>query len=225
MRNIFSKRVECGIGVAPRIEELFCIKLFDESRDFGKFEKARAGWNQQADRELNGGYGRDEIAIGNGFEKIEVARAGSPWREWDKGRLQREGSVVAKIESTEEICAGVTLFEFTQNMVVKRFYGAGDEETAGTSKSRESIRMAKKMFDFYGGVVGKLREFRVKQFNNPRGVGDTIKEIGIAKGDVLGAGLDLLADIRENIFERDDAKLSGVDRNDRAMAAEMFAAS
>ncbi len=225
MRNIFSKRVECGIGVAPRIEELFCIKLFDESRDFGKFEKARAGWNQQADRELNGGYGRDEIAIGNGFEKIEVARAGNPWCEWDKGRLQREGSVVAKIESTEEICAGVTLFEFKKDVIIERFDGAGDKQAASARKRGESVGVTEKVFDFDGDVVGEMRMLCVEHFDNSRGVSNAIEKIGIAECDVLGAGLDLLANVGEDYFVRDDTKLPGVNRNDRAVAAEMFAAA
>ena len=209
----------------PGINEFFRIKFADGRGDFGEFEQPRARGNEQANRELNGRDGGDQIAIRNELEQVEITGASGPRSECNESRLQGQAGVIAKIDGTKKIGAGVTLFEFTQNLVVKRLYGAGDEETAGTSKNRESIGMAKKMFDFYGGVVGKLREFRVKQFNNPRGVGDAIKEIGIAKGDVPGAGLDLLADIRENIFERDDAKLSGVDRNDRAMAAEMFAAS
>jgi len=225
MRNIFGKRVECGIGVAPRIEELFGIELSDESCDFRKFEKARAGWNQQADRELNGGYGRDEIMIGNGFEKIEVARARSPWREWDKGWLQREGSVVAKIESTEEICAGVTLFEFKKDVIIEKFDGAGDKQAASARKRGESIGVTEKVFDFDGDVVGEMRMLCLEHFDNSRGVSNAVEKIGIAECDVLGAGFDLLANVGEDYFVRDDTKLPSVNRNDWAVAAEMFAAA
>lgn len=225
MRNIFGKRVECGIGVAPWIDELFGIKLFDQGCDFGKFEKARARWNQQADRELNGRYGRDEITIGNGFKKIEVARACGPGREWDKGRLQREAGVVAEIESTEEICAGVTLFEFKKDAIIERFDGAGDKQAASARKRGESVCMTKKVFDFAGDVVGEMRMLCVEHFDNSRGVSDAIEKIGIAECDVLGAGFDLLADVGEDYFLRDDTKLSSVNRNDWAVAAEMFAAA
>ena len=225
MRNIFSKRVECGIGVAPWIDELFGIERSDESCDFGKFEKARAGWNQQADRELNGGYGRDEIAIGNGFEKIEVARARSPWREWDKGRLQRETSVVAKIESTEEIYASVTLFEFKKDVIVERFDGARDKQAASARECGKSASVAEKVFDFDGDIVGEMRMLCVERFDNSRGVCDAIEKIGIAEGDVLGAGFDLLSNVGEDYFVRDHTKLAGVNRNDWAVAAEMFAAA
>ena len=225
MRNIFSKRVECGIGVAPWIDELFGIERSDESCDFGEFEKARARWNQQADRELYGRYGRDEIAIGDGFEKIEVARARSPWREWDKGWLQREGSVVAKIESTEEICAGVTLFEFKKDVIIEKFDGAGDKQAASARKRGESIGVTEKVFDFDGDVVGEMRMLCVEHFDNSRGVSNAIEKIGIAECDVLGAGFDLLANVGENYFVRYDTKLSSVNRNDRAVAAEMFAAA
>src|SRR6266704_1046955 len=182
MRNIFSKRVECGIGVAPWIDEFFGIEPSDESCDFGEFEKARARWNQQADRELYGRYGRDEITIGDGFEKIEVARARSPWREWDKGRLQRETSVVAKIESTEEIYASVTLFEFKKDVIVERFDGARDKQAASARECGKSASVAEKVFDF-------------------------------------------LSNVGEDYFVRDHTKLAGVNRNDWAVAAEMFAAA
>ena len=54
---------------------------------------------------------------------------------------------------------------------------------------------------------------------------DTIEEVRIAKGDVLSAGGNLLADIREHDFAIDDAKDAVVYRNDRAMAAKMLAAA
>ena len=209
--------------MAPRIEEFLCIKLPDERCDFGKFEKTRARWNQQADRELNGGYGRDEISIGNGFEKIEVARARSPWREWDKGRREREGSVVAKIESTEEIRAGVPLFEFTKDVVIERFDGAGDKQAASARKRGESLGVTEKVFDFDGGVVGEMRMLCVEHFDNSRGVSNAIEKIGIAECDVPGSGLDLLANVGEDNFVRDHTKLSSVNRNDWAVAAEMLA--
>ena len=225
MRNIFSKRVECGVGVAPWIDELFGIERSDESCDFGEFEKARARWNQHADRELNGGHGRDEITIGDGFEKIEVARARSPWREWDKRRLQRETSVVAKIESTEEIYASVTLFEFKKDVIVERFDGAGDKQAASARECGKSASVAEKVFDFDGDIVGEMRMLCVERFDNSRGVCDAIEKIGIAEGDVLGAGFDLLSNIGEDYFVRDHTKLAGVNRNDWAVAAEMFAAA
>ena len=81
------------------------------------------------------------------------------------------------------------------------------------------------MFNFDGGVVGELRMLGVKGFDDARGVGDAVKKIGITEGDVFGAGLHLLANVRQDDFLRDDAKLAVVNRDDGAMAAEVFAAA
>src|SRR5258708_39707431 len=56
-------------------------------------------------------------------------------------------------------------------------------------------------------------------------MGDAIEQIGIAEGDVLCSGSDLLANVGENILERDNAKLASVNRDDGTMSAEMFAAA
>ena len=54
---------------------------------------------------------------------------------------------------------------------------------------------------------------------------DAIEKIRIAESDVFGAGIHLAANIFEDYFARDDAERAVVDRNDRAMAAKMFAAA
>ena len=53
----------------------------------------------------------------------------------------------------------------------------------------------------------------------------TVEEIGIAKRDVLRAGLDLRRDIGQHDLRLDDAELSLVDRHDGTMSAQMAAPS
>jgi len=95
-----------------------------------------------------------------------------------KGWLQCEGSVVAKIESTEEICAGVTLFEFKKDAIIERFDGAGDKQAASARKRGESVGVTEKVFDFDGDVVGEMRMLCVEHFDNSRGVSNAIEKIG-----------------------------------------------
>src|SRR5215469_8246969 len=85
--------------------------------------------------------------------------------------------------------------------------------------------MTQQVLDLDGGVVGNARELRVQCLHDAHGVGDAIEKVGIAKGDVLGAGRHLLADVGQHNVPRNHAKLPGVDRNDRAVPAEMFAAA
>jgi len=85
--------------------------------------------------------------------------------------------------------------------------------------------VAEQVFDFYCYVVGELWMLGVQRLDDARGVGDTVEEIWITEGDVLRAGDNLLVDIGEDDFLRNDAKLAFVYRDDRAMAAPMFAAA
>ena len=62
-------------------------------------------------------------------------------------------------------------------------------------------------------------------FDDPTRMSGTVEEIGIAKGDVLHAGGNLLVDIGEHDVDGDDAKLTVVDGNDRAMPAPVLAAA
>ena len=57
------------------------------------------------------------------------------------------------------------------------------------------------------------------------GVGGAVEEIGIAEGDVPGAGFDLAADVLHHDVALDDAEGPLVNGDDGAMAAEMFAAA
>src|SRR6266566_3157984 len=56
-------------------------------------------------------------------------------------------------------------------------------------------------------------------------MGDAVEKIGIAESDVLCSGGDLLANVGENIFDGDNAKLASVYGNNGTMAAEVFAAA
>ena len=81
------------------------------------------------------------------------------------------------------------------------------------------------MLDLDGDVVGEAREFAVQRLDDRQSVGRAIEEIGIAKGDVLGAGVDLAADVFEHDVALHDAENAVVNRHDRTMAAEMLAAA
>ena len=51
------------------------------------------------------------------------------------------------------------------------------------------------MLDLDRDVVGQLRVASVQRFDDPTRVSRAVEEIGIAEGDVLGAGGDLLIDV------------------------------
>ena len=85
--------------------------------------------------------------------------------------------------------------------------------------------MFSQVLDFYGDVVGHVREFAMKFFDQRNGVADAIEKIWIAERNVLRAGGHLAANVFQYNFARHDAENSVVHRHDRAMAAQMLAAA
>ena len=61
--------------------------------------------------------------------------------------------------------------------------------------------------------------------DDAHGVGGTIEEIGVAEGDVLCAGRHLTRDVLQHDVWLHDEEPAAVDRDDRAVAAEMLAAA
>ena len=119
----------------------------------------------------------------------------------------------------------MALVEDLQDTVVDRFDRAGDEETAGVAQRRQVPGVLEQVLDLDDHVVGELREPPVQLLDDAHGVGGTIEEIRIAEGDVLCAGRHLTRDVLQHDVRLHDEEPAAVDRNDRAMAAEMLAAA
>src|SRR5579859_3942738 len=81
------------------------------------------------------------------------------------------------------------------------------------------------MFDLDGHIVGNVRKFLVKLVNQFHGVADSVEKIRVAEGNVLRAGRHLPPHVFHHNAARDDAKHALINRNDRTMAAQMFAAA
>jgi hypothetical protein len=81
------------------------------------------------------------------------------------------------------------------------------------------------VFDLDRRVVGQPWKFGGKPFDNAMRVGRTVQKIRIPEADVLRAGGNLLADVREHRIYRNRVKPPFVDRHDRTVAAQMLAAA
>ena len=79
------------------------------------------------------------------------------------------------------------------------------------------------MLDFDRDVIREPRKFSVQRFHKSYGVPYTVEKIRVAKGDVLGPGGNLLANILKHHFAVHHTEYAVVDRNDRAVAAKMLA--
>ena len=85
--------------------------------------------------------------------------------------------------------------------------------------------LLQQVLDLDGGVVGERRKFLVQRFDDAHGVRGAVEEIGIAEGDVLGAGCDLLANVLQHNFRLHHAKIALIHRHHRAMPAQVLAAA
>ena len=117
------------------------------------------------------------------------------------------------------------LVQERQRAIVHRLDGAGHEETAGLAQPAEQIPVLQQVLDLDGDVVRDGRMRLVQGLDHAHGVGGTVEEVRITKGDVPRAGGDLRGDIREHHLRLHHAKLPLVDRDDRTVAAEMPAAA
>src|SRR5579875_1259601 len=81
------------------------------------------------------------------------------------------------------------------------------------------------MLNFDGGIEGHVRKFFVKGTSNAQGMGGTIPEIGIAKGDMACAQSNLLTYIGQHDLLRNGEEAPGIDRGEWAVSTSMFAAT
>src|ERR1700682_2795721 len=81
------------------------------------------------------------------------------------------------------------------------------------------------MLYFYGDVIGHVREFAVKFFDERNGVAYAIKKVRVAERDMLRTRGYLMANVLKYNFSRHDPENAVVYRHDGAMAAQMLASA
>ena len=79
------------------------------------------------------------------------------------------------------------------------------------------------MLNFDRGVVSDRRKRGMEHLYDAHRMRRAIEEIGIAEGDVARARFHLPPDVFEHGIPLHNTKLALIDRNDGAMAAQMFA--
>ena len=83
--------------------------------------------------------------------------------------------------------------------------------------------MAEQVLDLDGDVVCDGRELAMQRIHDSRGVRRAVEEVGVAESDVLRARFDLQPDIVDDHLRLDDPEGSTVNRNYRAMPAQVLA--
>ena len=112
-----------------------------------------------------------------------------------------------------------------EDLVVEGFDRAGDEGAAGLAQHGQQVAMLEQVLDLDGDVVGEPRAFAMQRLDDRDGVAGAVEEIGVAEGDVRGAGGHLAADVFEHDVGLHDAEQPVIHRDHRTVAAEVLAAA
>src|SRR3954453_1196622 len=117
------------------------------------------------------------------------------------------------------------LLEMIEYVVVQRFDSRDDEDAAKFRKFGKQLTMLKDMFDFDRRVECEPGKLLFERSANAEPVRWSVKEIGIAKGDVSCAGVDFGSSVGNHGLASNGKHPTAVDRRDRTMGARMVAAA
>jgi hypothetical protein len=108
--------------------------------------------------------------------------------------------------------------------VAQRLHRRHDERAPRRGEPRQQRLLSQQVLDLGRHVERHRRELLVERAGHVHGVPRPVQEIRVAERHVRGAGLDLLADVRQHDVLRDDEEPAAVDRRDGAVAAKVLAA-
>ena len=115
--------------------------------------------------------------------------------------------------------ASVALLQAGENMVAGGLEGGDDEGCAVLCQFRQEKAMFEKMLHLGSEVETHVGKGVVEGTGYFAGVAGAVEEVGVAKGDVAGAVVNLLGDVCEHGLDGDDEKAAVVYGYDRAVAA------
>jgi hypothetical protein len=115
--------------------------------------------------------------------------------------------------------------EKTQNFVVHRFHGRGDEQAPAAAQLGQQFGVIDDVLDFDGGIKRDVGECFVQCLRQPEAMGGAVKKVRVAEGNMGCSFSYLLPDVFHHHVCRDDAELSLVHRDYGAVPAQVLAAS
>src|SRR4029077_17256901 len=184
---------------------------------------SRALRDQQTNTKLNGRDIFDYALLFNHSQQIQVTIHCSPGREWHESWMKSHAKLAECFYDAEEIFARVSFVEKPQHGIIHGFDRTDHKKTTGIAKRGQAPLIFEQVLDLDCHVVRHARKFPVKCFREFHRVTNAVKEIRIAKGDMLRPRGHLAADVLHHYVATDDSKHSLVNGHDRAMPAKMFA--
>ena len=224
-RHRYVKRFHARIGVGPAVIELVFDQLTQERTQRRALEQERARRHQETDCELDRvdrvdePFGLDEV------QQLTIVVERGPRREGHPGGTQRDAGCRGELYRRLDVGARVPFVEMREDGVAQRLRRGHDERAAEPRELRQPIAVAQQVLDLRREVERERRKRLVQRPRDGQRVAGTVEEIGIAERDVRGAGLHLLADVREQHLDRHDEEPPAVDRRDRTVSAQMLAAA
>ena len=209
----------------PRVNQCGLVKRPDHFAHFGELEQARPSGDQQANGELDGRDVFDESLLAEHVEQVAVTLQCGPWRKRHERRLQNETGLAEELDHSQEISARVALIKPLEYGVVQGLDGAGNKQAAGFAQRADVPGVLEQVLDLDGDVVGQARMLAVQGFDDRHCMPNAVEKVGVTESNVLGARRNLTADVLQHHLALHNAECAVVNRHNRAVAAQVFAAA
>src|SRR5258707_528867 len=221
--HLLIQEINARVGMDPGIEQRLFVKGSDQFLDVCELQQARPCRNEQADRILDGSNMLGQIQIVEERKQIEIPLKSGPGRKGHKGGIERQAHLLKEVSHLDEIVARVELLEILENTIINRFDGTGHKQAASGAQDGNGVGVLDQVLNLNGHIIRQVGKFLMQLLNQMQRVSWPIEKVGIAKGDVLCAGPDLLANILHHDVRLNNPKASPVDGHNRTVPAEMFA--
>ena len=119
----------------------------------------------------------------------------------------------------------MALLQPPQHHVIERLHRTGDEEAAGLAQPRQQVGVRNQVLHLDRDVVGQTGEPPRDPLDHPHGMPHPVEEIRVAESDVPGPLLHLCRNVGEYGVGSHDTEAAAVDRDDRAVPADVLAAA
>jgi hypothetical protein len=93
LRDLLLQLVHAWIGMLPAIGVVLLAEIAQPALVLRAIQQCRAGWDQQADREVDGVDMLDEVALLEKVEQFDIAFQRLPGRERQQRRAQSDAGI------------------------------------------------------------------------------------------------------------------------------------
>ena len=123
---------------------------------------------------------------------VDDVVAGRPRREREERRSHVDAVRAEQVDGARRVGRGVTFVEPSERLVVQRLERRHHEQAPRVAQLGQEVLVREHVLDLDRAVEGEVREPLVQRAHDAHRVLRRVEEVGVAEGEVLGAGGDEL---------------------------------